>query len=119
MSRTRRTRNAYCRRRGILTFEWILLISLLVIGIIGGLSTVRNALIGELHELAESVSALNCGGWGDDCDWGSGDHDHGWHYGPRWDRNDHDNGLHLGRPWGRDDSGDDEDGWWHPPGHRR
>ncbi|NQU19925.1 MAG: hypothetical protein HQ567_01475 [Candidatus Nealsonbacteria bacterium] len=49
----------------MLAFEWILLISLLVIGIIGGLSTVRNALICELNELAESVTALNACGDGD------------------------------------------------------
>jgi hypothetical protein len=46
----------------MLTFEWILLISLLVIGIIGGLSAVRNALICEIHDLAECIEALNvCG----------------------------------------------------------
>jgi hypothetical protein len=50
------------RRRGVLTFEWILLISLLVIGIIGGLSAVRNALICELSDLANCIEALNvCG----------------------------------------------------------
>ena len=54
---------------GILTFEWILLISLLVIGIIGGLSAVRNALICELSELAQCITALNiC----DDCPPGGG-----------------------------------------------
>jgi hypothetical protein len=42
-----------------LTFEWILLISLLVIGIIGGLSAVRNALLTELDELAECVGAIS------------------------------------------------------------
>ena len=48
------------KRRGMLTFEWILLISLLVIGIIGGLSEVRNALLCELHDLATCIQALNC-----------------------------------------------------------
>lgn len=46
------------RRRGVLTFEWILLISLLVIGVIGGLSAVRNALICELVDLANCIAAL-------------------------------------------------------------
>jgi hypothetical protein len=51
-----------------LTFEWILLISLLVIGIIGGLSVVRNALICELTDLAECIGALNVCGCGNECD---------------------------------------------------
>tara|TARA_B100000809_G_scaffold258939_1_gene302985 strand:+ start:780 stop:1013 length:234 start_codon:yes stop_codon:yes gene_type:complete len=46
-------------RRGVLTLEWILLITVLVIGIIGGVGAVRNAVIGELQDLAESISALN------------------------------------------------------------
>lgn len=50
---------------GLLTLEWILLISLLVIGIIGGLSVVRNALLCELSQLAESITAMNACG---DCD---------------------------------------------------
>jgi hypothetical protein len=50
------------RRRGVLTFEWILLISLLVIGIIGGLSAVRNSLLVELHDLDECIQSLNTSG---------------------------------------------------------
>jgi Flp pilus assembly pilin Flp len=46
------------RRRGVLTFEWLLLITVVVIGIVGGLSTVRDALINELDELAAAVDAL-------------------------------------------------------------
>ena len=67
MKRMRRTRNTARRRLGVLTFEWILLISLLVIGIIGGLSAVRNALICELTDLAECITALNVCGCGE-CD---------------------------------------------------
>ena len=48
------------QRRGMFTFEWILLISILVIGIIGGLSAVRNALLCELKDLADCIQALNC-----------------------------------------------------------
>ncbi|NMC21054.1 MAG: hypothetical protein GYA33_11625 [Thermogutta sp.] len=49
-------------RRGMLSFEWVLLISLLVIGIIGGLAAVRNALLSELNDLAQAVEAINvCG----------------------------------------------------------
>ena len=48
------------RRRGILTLEWILLISLLVIGVIGGLSSVRNALICELNDLTGCIESIAC-----------------------------------------------------------
>lgn len=62
MKGTRRTGKISRRRFGMLTFEWILLISLLVIGIIGGLSGVRNALICEIHDLSQCIEALNtCG----------------------------------------------------------
>jgi len=56
MKAKRATRPA--RRRAMVTFEWILLISLLVIGIIGGLSAVRNAILCELQDLANSIAAL-------------------------------------------------------------
>lgn len=55
-------------RRGLLTFEWILLISLLVIGVIGGLGAVRNALICELFELAECIESIDfCDDDGEPC----------------------------------------------------
>ena len=58
-------------RRGVLTFEWILLVSILVIGIIAGLGAVRNALLCELQDLANCITALNiCGG---DCGCNDGD----------------------------------------------
>ena len=44
---------------GVLTFEWILLISVLVIGIVGGLSAVRDALICELADVASAMVALD------------------------------------------------------------
>lgn len=47
------------RRRGVLTFEWILAISLLVIGVIGGLSAVRNAILDELSDLAGAIQAID------------------------------------------------------------
>lgn len=54
-----RQASARRHRRGVLTFEWILLISVVVIGVIGGLSAVRDALIGELKDLSEAIAALN------------------------------------------------------------
>src|SRR6187401_2334956 len=47
------------KRRGVLTLEWVLLITVVVIGVIGGLGAVRNAMIGELQDLAEAIEALN------------------------------------------------------------
>ena len=44
---------------GVLTFEWILLITVLVIGIVGGLSAVRDALITELADVAEAMVSLD------------------------------------------------------------
>ena len=44
---------------GVLTFEWILLITVLTIGIVGGLSAVRDAVITELGDVAEAVISLD------------------------------------------------------------
>ncbi len=44
---------------GVLTFEWVLLITVLVIGIVGGLSAVRDAVIVELGDVAEAMAALD------------------------------------------------------------
>ncbi|GAB6165056.1 hypothetical protein JCM19992_10560 [Thermostilla marina] len=44
---------------GVLTFEWILLITVLVIGIVGGLSAVRDAVITELGDVVEAVVSLD------------------------------------------------------------
>ena len=52
-------RNNQKKRRGVLTLEWILLVTVVVIGIIGGLGAVRNAMIGELQDLAEMIESLN------------------------------------------------------------
>ena len=46
-------------RRGVLSLEWILLITVLVVGIIGGLGAVRNAMISELQDLAEAIDNIN------------------------------------------------------------
>jgi hypothetical protein len=49
---SRRRRSA---RKGSLTIEWIVLVTLLCVGILGALGVVRNALILEFHELTESI----------------------------------------------------------------
>jgi len=45
--------------QGVLTFEWILLITVLVIGVVGGLSAVRDAVISELGDVAEAMISLD------------------------------------------------------------
>ncbi len=44
---------------GVLTFEWILLITVLAIGIVGGLSAVRDAIISELGDLSVAITSLD------------------------------------------------------------
>jgi hypothetical protein len=44
---------------GVLTFEWILLITVLVIGVVGGLSAVRDATILELGDVVEAMVSLD------------------------------------------------------------
>ena len=44
---------------GVLSFEWILLITVLVIGIVGGLSAVRDAIIDELGDVAGAVVSVD------------------------------------------------------------
>ena len=46
---------------GVLTFEWILLLTLLVIGIVGGLAAVRDAYIIELTSAANAITTLDEG----------------------------------------------------------
>ena len=46
------------QRRGILTLEWILIITVLVIGVIGGVGLVRNAIVEEMADMAASIQSL-------------------------------------------------------------
>ncbi|MDO4550478.1 MAG: hypothetical protein Q4C96_04425 [Planctomycetia bacterium] len=46
-------------RRGALTFEWIVIVTLLVIGMIGGLGVLRNTILLKVTDMAESVDKLN------------------------------------------------------------
>ncbi|MBN2474988.1 MAG: hypothetical protein JXB62_10300 [Pirellulales bacterium] len=41
--------------QGVLSFEWVLLITLIVIGVVGGLSAVRDGVIDELGDVADAV----------------------------------------------------------------
>lgn len=44
---------------GVLTFEWILLVTLLTIGVVGGIAAVRDAIIDELGDVAQAMLALD------------------------------------------------------------
>ena len=44
---------------GVLSFEWILLLTLLAIGVVGGLTGVRDAVIDELGDVAQAIVALD------------------------------------------------------------
>ena len=44
---------------GVLTFEWVLLVTLLVIGIVGGVAAIRDAIIDELGDVAQAMLALD------------------------------------------------------------
>jgi Flp pilus assembly pilin Flp len=44
---------------GVLSFEWVLLVSLLVIGIVSGVAGARDAIIDELGDVAQAMLALD------------------------------------------------------------
>ena len=46
-------------RRGLLTFEWVILITLLVIGVAGAYSAVRDGLIDELGDTATAILTVD------------------------------------------------------------
>jgi hypothetical protein len=49
------------RRRGALTLEWILLCTIIIIGAVGGVAAVRNALILEYREMVDTICAMSIG----------------------------------------------------------
>jgi Flp pilus assembly pilin Flp len=44
---------------GVLTFEWILLLTLLVIGVIGGVAGIRDALLAEAQNVVGAIASVN------------------------------------------------------------
>ncbi len=44
---------------GVLSFEWVLLVTLLTIGIVSGLAAARDAVIDELGDAAQAMLALD------------------------------------------------------------
>lgn len=56
---TRLLEQAWNEDEGVLTFEWVLLITVLVIGIVGGVSAVRDALVTELGDVVEAMVSID------------------------------------------------------------
>ena len=48
-----------CRRRGFLTIEWIILVTVVIIGTIAAVGLIRNKLIEEYQELTQSICETN------------------------------------------------------------
>ena len=44
---------------GVLSFEWVLLVTLVTIGIVGGIAAARDAIIDELGDVAQAMLALD------------------------------------------------------------
>ena len=44
---------------GVLSFEWVLLVTLLTIGVVAGLAGARDAIIDELGDVAQAMLALD------------------------------------------------------------
>ena len=44
---------------GVLTFEWVLLVTLLTVGIMGGIAAARDAIIDELGDVAEASIGID------------------------------------------------------------
>ena len=44
---------------GVLSFEWVLLITLVTIGVVGGLAAARDAVIDELGDVAEAAQGID------------------------------------------------------------
>jgi hypothetical protein len=47
------------RRRGMITVEWIIFVTILCIGTIAGLVVVRNAILSELKDIADAIAFWN------------------------------------------------------------
>jgi Flp pilus assembly pilin Flp len=52
-------KRAWAEQDGVLTFEWTLLITLVTIGVVGGISAARDAIIDELGDTAQVMVAVD------------------------------------------------------------
>ena len=46
-------------RRGAVTLEWVLLATIIILGTVGGVAAVRNALILEYQEMIETICQMS------------------------------------------------------------
>jgi hypothetical protein len=58
MSRTDKEQILQQRRRGVVTAEYLLLVTLIGIGVLVGLAVLRNAIVAELQDCADAVQAI-------------------------------------------------------------
>lgn len=47
------------QRRGAIALEWIVLVTVIIIGTIGAVATVRNALIAEYVEILDTICQMS------------------------------------------------------------
>jgi hypothetical protein len=47
------------KNRGVLSFEWIMVCIILIIGILGGLASARNAFLNELDDTIDVVNLID------------------------------------------------------------
>ncbi len=52
-------RELWSEEAGVLSFEWVLLVTLLTFGIVSGLAAARDAIVDELGDVAEGMLALD------------------------------------------------------------
>ena len=49
------------RRRAAITLEWIIIVTVIIIGTVGAVAAVRNALIEEYVEILDTISQMTIG----------------------------------------------------------
>ena len=54
-----RIKTAWREDDGVLSFEWVLLVTLLTIGIVSGVTAARDAIIDELADVAEAAISID------------------------------------------------------------
>ena len=47
------------KRRGAITLEWVVLVTVIIIGTIGAVAAVRNALVTEYVEILETICQMS------------------------------------------------------------
>jgi len=52
-------RSIWAADEGVLSFEWVLLVTLLTIGLVAGLAAARDAIIDELGDIAEAAISID------------------------------------------------------------